>query len=187
MVGSVQYQLSSMVGSVQYQLSSMLGSSFYISISPVPARLAWCQVFISVSVQYQLSSMVGQVFISVSVQYQLSSMLGSSFYISVSPVPAVWHGGVKFLFLYQCQSYISTSTSLACQVFIWGTKSSFYISVSPVPVVLHAGAKFLYQCQSSTSRLACWGQVFISVSVQYQSSSMLGSSFYISVSPVPAV
>ena len=197
--------------SVQYQPSSMVGSSFYISVSPVPAvqhagvkflyqyqystsRLAWWgQVFISVSVQYQPCSCWGQVFISVSVQYQPSSMLGSSFYISISLVPAVQHGGVKFL--YQCQS---STSRLACwgQVFISVSVqyqlssmvgSSFYISVSPVPAVQHAGVKFLYQYQYSTSRLAWWGQVFISVSVQYQASSMVGSSFYISVSPVPAV
>ena len=116
----------------------------------------------------------GQVFISVSVQYQPSSMVGSSFYISVSPVPVVQHGGVEFLYQYQ-----SSTSRLAC----WG---QVFISVS-VPAVQHVGVKFLYQCQSSTSCLAWWGHVFISVSVQYQLSSMVGSSFYISISPVPAV
>ena len=216
---SVQYQPSSMVRSsfisvsVQYQPSSMVGSSFYISISPVPAvqhggvqflyqnqsstsHLAWC----------------GQVFISVSVQYQPSSMVGSSFYITISLVPAVQHGWVKFL--YQCQS----STSVQ-HVLIWG--SSFYISISPVPAVQHGGVsfyiiistvpavqhggvkflyqyqystsrlawwgKFLYHSQSSTSRLAWWGQDFISVSVQNQASSMVRSSFYICISPIPPV
>ena len=196
---SVQYQPSSMVGSSfyisisQYQPSSMVGSSFYITISLVPAvqhrgvkflyqyqssttRLAWWDlVFISVSVEYQPSSMVWSSFISVSVQYQPSSMVGSSFYISISPVPAVQHGGVQFLYQYQ-----SSTSRLAW----WG--SSFYISISPVPAVQHGGVKFLYQYQSSINRLAWWGQVFISVSVQYQSS-MVGSSFYISLSPVPAV
>ena len=219
--------------SVEYQPSSMVGSSFYISISPVPAvqhggvkflyqyqsstsRLAWWgQVFISVSVQYQPSSMVGQyqsstsrlawwgqVFISLSVQYQPSSIVGSSFYISISPVPPVLHGGVQFLYQYQ----YCTSLAWWGQVFIsvsvawWGSfyitiqnqpssmvGSSFYISISPVPTVQHGGVKFLYQSQSITSRLAWWGQVFISLSVQYQPSSMVGSSFYISISPVPAV
>ena len=180
--------------SVQYQLSSMVGSSFYISISQVPAVQ-----HAGVKFLYQCQSSTsrlacwGQVFISVSVQYQPCSMLGSSFYISICRVPAVQHGGVKFL--YQCQS---STSRLACwgQVFISVSVqyqpssmvgSSFYISISLVPAVQHAGIKFLYHYQSSISRLAWWGQVFISVSVQYQPSSMVGSSFYISISPVPAV
>ena len=228
--------------SVQYLPSCMVGSSFYISISPVPAvkhggvkflyqyqsstsRLAWCgQVFISVSVHYQPSSMVGssfyisistvpvqlggvkflyqyqsstgrlawwgQVFISVSVEYQPSSMVGSSFYISISPVPAVQHGAVKFLYQYQSSIrrlawWGQVFISVQYQSSMLG--SSFNISISPVPAVQHGGVKFLYNYQSSTSRLAWWGQVFISVSVQYQPSSMVGSSFYITISPVPAV
>ena len=196
--------------SVQYQPSSMVGSSFYISISRVPAvqhggvkflyqyqsstssLACWGQVLISVSVQYQPSNMVGQVFISESVQYQPSSMVRSSFYISISPVSAVQHGGVKFLYQYQYstslawwgQDFISVSVQYQPSSMVG---SSFYITISLVPAVQHGGVKLLYQYQSSTSRLAWWGQVFISVSVQYQPSSMVGSSFYISISPVTAV
>ena len=194
--------------SVQYQPSSMVGSSFYISISRVPAvqhggvkflyqyqsstssLACWGQVLISVSVQYQPSNMVGQVFISESVQYQPSSMVRSSFYISISPVPAVQHGAVKFLYQYQSSIrrlawWGQVFISVQYQSSMLG--SSFNISISPVPAVQHGGVKFLYHYQSSTSRLAWWGQVFISVSVQYQPSSMVGSSFYITISPVPAV
>ena len=179
--------------SVQYQPSSTVRSSFYISISLVSAVQHGGVKFLC---HYQNSTRLawwGQVFISVSVQYQSSSMEGSSFYISISTVPAVQHGGVKFLYQYQ-----SSTSSLAWwgQVFIPVSVqyqpssivgSSFYISISPVPAVQHDGVQFLYQYQSSTSRLAWWGPVFMSVSVQYQPSSMVGSSFYISISPVPAV
>ena len=80
-------------------------------------------------------------------------MVRSSFYISISPVPAVKHGGIKFLYHYQ-----SSTSRLA---WLGSVLYQYQSSTSR----LACRGQVLYQYQSSTSRLAWWGQVFISVSV----------------------
>ena len=79
-------------------------------------------------------------------------MVGSSFYISISLVPA-YRGGIKFLYQYQ-----SSTSRLAW----WGQVVYQYQSSTSR---LACRGQVLYQYQSSISRLAWWGQVFISVSV----------------------